>query len=164
MRGFKRRMEPLRVLSDSGTESMGALDLLEKFECIINKDKRLAKISVSLVQEFSRTTPSSFVLRSREGKNNPRMGANKLCFMLLPGLRLSDTKTRKTRMPSMEEDNEAVRTSDVLDLLDLYLGDTSYFESEKVELLMLSDGSEAQRLRRSTKITRVTQPAEPFIV
>ncbi len=180
-RGFKRRFEPLRILSDSEIESIHmatlnvleevgvkfesirALKLLEKNGCRVDHGTRIAKIPAFLVEECIRRTPSSFIVRSRAEKDNLHIGGNTLYFMSSLGARLSDIESGEVRVPSMEENNEAIRISDALDSLDLYSGYTPYFEIEGVEPVMLCATSLAQRLRNSTKITRGTQPTDSFI-
>lgn len=180
-RGFIRKIEPVRILSDSEIESIHqatlqvleevgckfesqrALKLLEKNGCKVDFEQRLVKIPATLVEESIRRTPSSFLVRSRDPEDNLLIGGNRLYFMSSLGARLSDEKTGDVRVPTLEENNEAVRISDALDSLDLYSGYTPYFEIEGVEPAMLCSTSLAYRLRNSTKITRGTQPTYTYL-
>ncbi len=180
-KGFIRKFEPVRVLSDSEVESIHqaslqileetgckfesikALKLLQKNGCTIDFERNLAKIPSTLVEECVRRCPSSFLVKSRDPKDNLMIGANRLYFMSSLGARLSDEKTGNVRVPTLEENNEAVRISDALDSIDLYSGYTPYFEIEGVEPAMLCSTSLAYRLRNSTKITRGTQPTFTYL-
>ena len=180
-KGFTRKFEPLRVLSDTQVEtihkrtlevlaevgckfeSVRALELLKKNGCRIDLGQRLAYFPPDLVENSIRMCPSSFLVKSRDPKDNLLIGGNTLYFMSSLGARLSDIETGMVRVPTMEENNQAIFISDALDSIDLYSGYTPYFEIEGVEPVMLCSTSLAMRLRNSTKITRGTQPTDTFI-
>ncbi|MBM3699624.1 MAG: hypothetical protein FJW68_01730 [Actinobacteria bacterium] len=180
-KGFTRKFEPLRVLSDSQVEtihkrtlevlaevgckfeSVRALELLKKNGCRIDLEQRLAYFPPDLVESSIRMCPSSFLVKSRDPKDNLLIGGNTLYFMSSLGARLSDIETGMVRVPTMEENNQAIFISDALDSIDLYSGYTPYFEIEGVEPVMLCSTSLAMRIRNSTKITRGTQPTDTFI-
>jgi trimethylamine--corrinoid protein Co-methyltransferase len=180
-RGFTMRVKPARVLSDAEVErihratlevlaetgcrfeSERALNLLKANGCLVDFDARLARIPPDLVEWSVSRCPSSFLVRSRQPKNNLLVGGNTLYFMSSLGARLSDPETGEVRVPTMEENNRAVLISDALDSIDLYSAYTPYFEIEGVEPVMLCCTSLAQRLRNSTKITRGAQPTDTFI-
>ncbi len=180
-RGFTRKFEPVRVLTDSQVEtihkrtlevleetgckfeSKKALELLKNNGCKVDFDSRIVKMPSSLVEESIKKCPSNFLVRSRNPKDNLLIGGNTLYFMSSLGARLSDIETGEVRVPTMEENNQAVRISDALDSIDLYSAYTPYFEIEGVEPVMLCSVSLANRLRNSTKITRGAQATDTFI-
>jgi len=180
-KGFTRKFEPVRVLSDAQVEtihkktlevmaevgckfeSVKALELLKKNGCRVDFETRTAYFPPDLVEHSIRQCPSSFLVRSRDPKDNLLIGGNTLYFMSSLGARLSDIETGEVRVPAMDENNQAIFISDALDSIDLYSGYTPYFEIEGVEPVMLCSTSLAMRLRNSTKITRGTQPTDTFI-
>jgi trimethylamine--corrinoid protein Co-methyltransferase len=155
----------LEVLAETGCkfESERALKLLKAHGCPVDFDARIARIPPDLVEWSISRCPSSFLVRSRNPKNNLLIGGNTLYFMSSLGARLSDLETGEVRVPTMEENNRAVLISDALDSIDLYSAYTPYFEIEGVEPVMLCCTSLAQRLRFSTKITRGAQPTDTFL-
>jgi len=180
-KGFTRKFEPTRVLSDAQVEtihkktlevmaevgckfeSLKALELLKKNGCRVDFETRTAYFPPALVEHSIRQCPSSFLVKSRDPKDNLLIGGNTLYFMSSLGARLSDIETGDVRVPTMDENNQAIFISDALDSIDLYSGYTPYFEIEGVEPVMLCSTSLAMRLRNSTKITRGTQPTDTFI-
>jgi len=180
-KGFNRKYNPVKILSDSEIESIhkGTLEILEevgcKFEskkalqllkdngCIVDFENRIAKIPGSLVEHSIESCPSSFIVRSRDPEDSLHIGANTLYFMSSLGAKLSDIETGEVRVPTLEENNNAVLISDALESLDLYSAYTPYFEIEGVEPVMLCSVSLANRLRNSTKITRGAQATDTFL-
>ena len=180
-KGFTRKYEPVRVLSDSQIETIHkktlevmaetgckfeserALKLLKENGCRVDFEKRICYFPPDLVEQSIRQCPSSFLVKSRDPKDNLLIGGNTLYFMSSLGARLSDIETGIVKVPSMQENNEAIFISDALESIDLYSGYTPYFEIEGVEPVMLCATSLAMRLRNSTKITRGTQPTDTFI-
>jgi len=180
-KGFTRKFEPVRILSDTQIEtlhkrtlevmaetgckfeSVKALELLKKNGSRVDFETRTAYFPPDLVEHSISKCPSSFLVRSRDPKDNLLIGGNTLYFMSSLGARLSDIETGEVRVPTMEENNQAIFISDALESIDLYSGYTPYFEIEGVEPVMLCSTSLAMRLRNSTKITRGTQPTDTFI-
>jgi trimethylamine--corrinoid protein Co-methyltransferase len=171
-RGFRRNIETAKTLTDTQIESIhrGTLEVLEetgcRFEsdralkvlenngCFVDQGDRIAKIPADLVEECIRRCPSSFMVRSREPENNLLIGGNTLYFMSSLGARLSDTDTGEVRVPTMEENNQAVIISDALDSIDLYSAYTPYFEIEGVEPGRSLSGIWRQQHRFHTPKTR----------
>jgi trimethylamine--corrinoid protein Co-methyltransferase len=180
-RGFTRKYEPVRVLSDAQVETIHkrtlevmaevgckfesdrALRLLKENGCRVDFERRICYFPPYLVEESIKQCPSSFMVRSRDPKDNLLIGGNTLYFMSSLGARLSDIETGQVKVPTMEENNQAIFISDALESIDLYSGYTPYFEIKGVEPVMLCSTSLAMRLRNSTKITRGTQPTDTFI-
>ena len=85
-RGFTRKYEPVRVLSDSQVEtihkrtlevlsevgckfeSQRALKLLKENGCRVDFEQHIAYFPPDLVENSIRSCPSSFLLRSRDPK------------------------------------------------------------------------------------------------
>jgi trimethylamine--corrinoid protein Co-methyltransferase len=169
-RGFTRKFEPVRVLSDAQIETLHkrtlevmaevgckfesgkALKLLKKNGCRIDEETRTVYFPPELVENSIRSCPSSFLVKSRDPKDNLLIGGNTLYFMSSLGARLSDIETGEVRVPTMEENNRAIFISDALDSLDLYSGYTPYFEIEGVEPVMFyKPCNEASQFNKNNK-------------
>ncbi|MCL5985672.1 MAG: trimethylamine methyltransferase family protein [Actinobacteria bacterium] len=180
-RGFTRNIPPVKVLTDSQVEaihratldvleetgcrfeSKRALQLFEKNGCIVDYEDYMVRIPSYLVEECTRITPNSFLVRARNPKNNLMMGGNNLYYMSSAGARICDPYSGEARMATMEENDQAVLISDALDSLDCFPSYTPYFEIEGVEPVMLCPTSCASRLRFSSKVSRGAQPTETYI-
>jgi trimethylamine--corrinoid protein Co-methyltransferase len=180
-RGFRRRTPPVKILSDCEVEaihratldlleevgcrfeSKRALDLLKENGCIVNYEEFRARIPAYLVEEAVRRTPSSFLVRARDPKNNMMFGGNTLYFMSSAGARICDPETGIARTATLEENNQAVLISDALENLDCFPSYTPYFEIEEVEPVMLCPTSLASRIRYSSKVSRGAQVTDSYI-
>jgi trimethylamine--corrinoid protein Co-methyltransferase len=180
-RGFKRNYGPVKILTDSQVEALhtATLDVLEKtgikFEseralkllqqngCSVDYEERIARIPSYLVEHCIRQTPSSFMVRARDPKNDLRIGGNTLYFMSSAGARYTDVATGEVRMATMEENDHAVLISDALDTIDFFPSYTPYFEIEKVPPVMLCPTSCASRIRFTSKVSRGAQATDTFI-
>ncbi len=110
-KGFTRKIEPIRVLSDlqieelhkatleiletTGVkyESKRALKLFEESGCNVDYESRIVKFPGYLVEECIRTAPSSFRVKGRFPEDDMRIGGNTLYFMPAAGAKLHDEKT-----------------------------------------------------------------------
>ncbi len=180
-RGFKRKFEPVKILSDSQIEhihtsavsvlgktgfrydSDKALKLLEKNGCIIDYKTKRARIPAGLIEECIKRTPSTFSVRARDPEKSLQVGGNTLYFMNSMGARFSDIDTGLVSLPTMEQNNEAVLISDALDSVNLYASYTPYFEIEDVPPVMSCPVSCAQRFRFSTKPSRGATTAFTYL-
>ena len=180
-RGFKRKFEPIKIISDSQIEQIHtsslqvleevgfkydsdkALKLLQSNGCIVDYEKKIAKIPPNLVEESIKKTPSSFMVRSRDPKKSIRLGGNTLYFMNSAGARYCDVDTGIVTMPTLKQNNEGVIVSDALDTVHVFPSYTPYFEIENVPPVMSCPVSCAQRIRFSTKPNRGAQPSDSFI-
>lgn len=180
-RGFKRKFDPVRILSDSEIETIHyatlevlentgvkfeserALKLLKKAGCKVDFDEKIAKFPPSLVEEAINKTPSSFSVRARNPENDVRVGGNTLYFMSSAGARYTDVHTGEVRMATLEENDRAVIISDYLSTIDLFPSYTPYFEIDGVEPVMLCPVSLARRIRFSSKVSRGAQATDSFI-
>jgi len=177
-KGFIRKIKPLKILTKEQVEAIhrGTLDILERtgvrFEdeealrflensgCYVDYKEKRVRFPSYLVEECIRKCPSSFYIKARDPKDDMRIGGNTLYFMSFAGLRTCDLYTGETRIPTLAENDEAVRISDALENLDCFPSYTPYFEIEGVEPCMLCPISTASRIRNSTKISRSAQVAD----
>jgi len=180
-KGFKRKFEPIKILSDSQIEqihtaslqvlgevgfkydSNKSLKLLQSNGCIVDYETKIAKIPPDLIEESIRKTPSSFMVRSRDPEKSIRLGGNTLYFMNSAGARYCDVDTGIVTIPTLEQNNEGVIVSDALDTVHVFPSYTPYFEIENVPPVMSCPVSCAQRIRFSTKPSRGAQPTDTFI-
>jgi trimethylamine--corrinoid protein Co-methyltransferase len=180
-RGFKRKFEPIKILTDSQVEhihtaalnilddigfkyeSKRALKLLEEHGCKIDYDTMIAKIPPSLVEWAIRKTPSSFMVKARDPEKSVRFGGNTVYFFNSAGARYVDIDTGKVTMPTLEQNNLGVLVSDALDTVHAFPSYTPYFEIADVPPVMSCPVSCAQRHRFSSKPSRGAQPTDSFI-
>jgi len=180
-KGFKRRFDPIKILSESQMdhlhsstlqvldeigfkyESDKALKVLEGHGCRVDYETKTARIPPDLVEWAIRKTPSSFMVRARDPEKSIRLGGNTVYFMNSAGARYADVDTGEVSMPTLEQNNEAVIVSDALDSVHCFPSYTPYFEIEGVPPVMSCPVSCAQRMRFSTKPSRGAQPTDSFI-
>ncbi len=180
-KGFTRNFQPLKVLSDSQVETIhrnaldilerigiifdhkGALELLEKNDCIVDYEKKVVKIPGSLVEECVSNTPTSFLVKARESKDDLRIGGNTLHFFSSVGAKIIDPLTGDLRKPTMKENDEGVIISDALDTIHILASYCPYFEIQGVEPVMLCPTSLARRIMYSSKTSRGAQATDTYI-
>ncbi len=180
-KGFKRKFEPIKILSSSQIEQIHsaslqvleevgfrydsdkALKLLQSNGCAVDYETKIAKIPPDLIEESIIKTPSSFMVRSRDPEKSIRLGGNTLYFMNSAGARYCDVDTGIVTMPTLEQNNEGVIVSDALDTVNVFPSYTPYFEIKGVPPVMSCPVSCAQRMRFSTKPSRGAQPTDTFI-
>lgn len=180
-KGFQRRFDAIKVMTDAQVEaihaatldvlertgirfeSVRALNLLKQKGCLVDTDTRIARIPPSIVEECIRLTPSSFSVKARDPKNDLRMGGSTLYFMSSLGARYTDAKTGEVRPATQEENDQAILISDALDTIDFFSSYTPYFEIEGVEPAMLCPTSLASRIRWTSKVSRGAQATDTFI-
>jgi trimethylamine--corrinoid protein Co-methyltransferase len=180
-KGFLRRFEPIKVMTDAQVEaihratldvlertgikfeSVKALDILKQSGCVVDYETKVARFPPSLVEECIRMTPSSFAIKARDPKNDVRIGGNVLYFWSSCGARYTDAWTGEVRMATQEENDRAILVSDALDTVDMFPSYTPYFEIEGVEPVMLCPTSLASRIRFTSKVSRGAQATDTFI-
>ena len=180
-KGFKRKFEPIKILTDSQVEqihsstlgvleevgfkyeSEKALKVLEEHGCTIDHDTMIAKIPPSLVEWAIAKTPSSFMVKARDKNKSVRFGGNSVYFLNSAGARYVDIDTGEVTMPTLEQNNLGVIVSDALDSVHAFPSYTPYFEIEGVPPVMSCPVSCAQRHRFSSKPSRGAQPTDSFI-
>lgn len=180
-KGFKRRFDPIKILSESQMdhlhsstlqvldeigfkyESDKALKVLERYGCRVDYEAKTARIPPDLVEWAIRKAPSSFMVRARDPEKSIRLGGNTVHFMNSAGARYADVDTGEVSMPTLKQNDEAVIVSDALDSIHCFPSYTPYFEIEGVPPVMSCPVSCAQRMRFSTKPSRGAQPTDSFI-
>jgi len=179
--GFKRKIERLKILTDSEIEgihkatltvlsetgcrfeSERALKLLKKNGCKVDYETGIVKFSNSIVEHSLKQCPSSFYVKSRVPKDDLLIGGNTVYFMSSGGAQYVDIETGITREATMEENNMAVLVTDAIDTVDTWGSYSPYFEIKGIPPVMLCATSLAQRIRYSTKLSRGAQPTETYI-
>ena len=168
LKGFTRRKRPYEVLSDEEIETVhrGTLEVLENtgvtFQhrkaltilsdngCRVDEHKQRAHIPDYLVEECIRKCPSSCVRRARDAKNNIRIGGNTLYFATGCGMDTVDLDTWEIRIPTKQDQNNAVRVADALENIH-FIAFGPYLHFEGVNPLLTIPVACASRIRNSTK-------------
>jgi trimethylamine--corrinoid protein Co-methyltransferase len=174
-KGFTRKFKPLEILTDEQIEEIhrGTLDLLERTGILFESDKALkfladhgckvdfkdkrVRIPSGLVEDSLAKCPSSFLLKSRDPKNNLRIGGNTVYFTASVGMRTVDINTWEQQIPTMKENDEAVRVLDALDTVHLLVSYCPYSEIVDVPPVLAYPVSTASRMKYSTKVSRTSQ-------
>jgi len=171
LKGFTRNIKPLEVFNEEQLESIhkGMLDVLEitglRYEsekalkifqsndCNVDFDEKRVRFPSYIVEEMIRMCPSSFTVRSRNPNNNIRIGGNTLYFSDMPGLRILDLETWKTRRATKKERDDTLKVLDALDSVHLLTSYAPYFEVEDIPPLMSIPECFAAKLRNSSKVS-----------
>lgn len=170
LEGFIRKTEPfellsaeqvdrihdgtLEILQETGIvfQNDKALQILRNAGCSIDRDKKLAKIPVSLVEESIRKCPSSFLLKSREPQKTLTIGGNRTYMMTCCGMETIDLGTWEKRTPTMKDQNEAVVVCDALENAhSICTG--PYFRIQEIPPPLNFVWIYASEVRNSTKMT-----------
>ncbi len=180
-KGFTRKIEPIRVLSDLQVEelhkatleilettgvkyeSKRALKLFEESGCSVDYESRIVKFPGYLVEECIRTAPSSFRVKGRFPEDDMRLGGNTLYFMPAAGAKLHDEKTGELSVATLEENNKGVLICDALESVDFQASYCPFFEIKDIEPVMLLPESQASICRYSTRVSRGAQATDSFI-
>jgi len=167
--GFTRSMSPLETLSPEELETIhsgglftlektglriehdGALDLFADAGCRVDREEKRVRIPAWLAEECLRLTPSSYIVRARDGKSDLMVGGDTLYFMQGMGMRHLDLDTWETRPATMREHREATIVADALE--NCHMGDAifSYTELQGVPPIMTFLETLASGLRYSGK-------------
>ena len=180
-RGFKRRFEPLRILTDSQVEyihtasldilektgvkfeSKRALNLLEKSGCSVDYENRVSRFPPYLVEDSIRKAPGSFYVKARIADDDLMFGGNTLYFMPAAGAKLHDAKTGDLTVATIEENNQGVLICDALATVDFQASYCPFFELKDIEPVMLLAESQASIARYTTRVSRGAQATDSFI-
>ena len=180
-RGFKRKFEPLKILTESQVEhihtasleilektgvkfeSERALKLLEKSGCDVDYERRIAKFPSYLIEDSARKAPSSFSVKARIPEDNLSLGGNTLYFMPAAGAKLHNEKTGGLTVATLEENHQGVLICDALDAVDFQASYCPFFELKDIEPVMLLAESQASIARYTTKVSRGAQATDSFI-
>jgi len=168
-KGYKRKFPPLKILSGEDVEQIkaatldilketgmkiehkGALKMLAENDCIIDKDKMIAKFPEGLVQECLRKCPTTFRVKARDPENDLIFGGNTVYFMDDAGMDYVDINTWEHRAATKEEYIEAIKVLDALENLDWHCCYTPYFGYKGVPESMKMTMSLATNIKYSTK-------------
>jgi len=171
LKGFIRNIKPLEVLTEEQVEAIhrSTLDVLEttgiRFEsekvlkifnkngCNVDFENNRVRFPSYIVEEALRKCPSSFTMKSRNPKNNIRIGGNTVYFSDMPGMRILDLDTFKTRPATRQENKDAVIVLDALENIHILCSYTPYFEVEGIPPLMAIPESFAAKIRNSSKVS-----------
>jgi trimethylamine--corrinoid protein Co-methyltransferase len=180
-RGFKRKFEPLRILTDSQVEyihissleilektgvkfeSERALKLLERSGCPVDYERRVARFPSYLVEESIRKAPGSFSVKARIPGDDLMFGGNTLYFMPAAGAKLHDEKTGELTVATLEENHQGVLICDALGAVDFQASYCPFFELKGIEPVMLLAESQASIARYTTRVSRGAQATDSFI-
>ena len=167
--GFTRSMSPLETLSPEELETIhagglftlektgmriehdGALDLFESAGCRVDREEMRVRIPAWLAEECLRLTPSSYLMRARDGRSDLMVGGDTLLFMQGMGMRHVDLDTWETRPATLQEHKEATIVADALENCHMADAIFSYTELEGVPPIMTFLETLASGLRYSGK-------------
>jgi trimethylamine--corrinoid protein Co-methyltransferase len=144
----------LEVLEGTGIrfENEKALQIFKKNGCKVDFDDNRVRFPGYIVEESLRRCPSSFLVKSRNSKNNVRIGGNTLYFANMPGQRILDLKSCKTRKATAKENKDALVILDALENLHILSCYTPYFDVQGIPPDMAILESVAAKMRYSTKV------------
>jgi len=171
--GYLRRAKPLEILSESEVEAIhrGALDvladtgirfesdralkLLKKSGCKVDEELNRVRMPAGLVEECLSQCPSSFRMKGRSPKTDVNIGGNTLYFCPFPGMRTIDLDTWEQRVPTIEDNHQAVKILDKLETISLSASYSPYCELKDVPGVMLLPTSAWSRMKYFSKPSRV---------
>jgi trimethylamine---corrinoid protein Co-methyltransferase len=155
----------LEVLETSGVrfESEKALQLFKKHDCKVDFEERRVRFPPGVVEECLRKAPSSFRMTARNRENDVHIGGNTLYFSPSPGMRSIDLDTWEQKVPTIQENHDAVKVLDALPHVHLAPSYTPYCELEGVPPVMLLPVSCWSRMKYFTKPSRIGAASESHI-
>jgi trimethylamine---corrinoid protein Co-methyltransferase len=155
----------LEVLEVTGVrfESDRALELMKKHGCKVDFQNRRVRFPPGLVEDCLRRCPSSFRLRARDRANDLFIGGNTTYFCAFPGMRTIDLETWEQRVPTIQDNHDAVRVLDALPYVHLAPSYTPYCELEGVAPVMLLPVSTWSRMKYFTKPSRIGSSTDSHI-
>ena len=144
----------LEVLETTGIrfENDKALNIFNHNGCKVDFDDKRVRFPSYIVEETLKRCPSSFLVKSRNPKNNIELGGNTFYFSNMPGQRILDLISWKTRRATKKENKEALIVLDALKNLHLLSCYTPYFDIEGIPPDMAILESCAAKIRYSTKV------------
>ncbi len=132
VRGFVRRIAPLKVLTEEeiasihrGTlevlwvtgvrvEHERALKLFQENGCRVDYDEMRVRIPPALVEDCLRRAPSSFTARAMDESNNLMVGGNSLYLAVAPGQQTVDLDSWEPRVATRQENYDTVTVLDAV--------------------------------------------------
>lgn len=170
LKGFKRRIEPIKMLSDQQVEeihratlevlnrtgirfeSKKALKLFEQNDCQVDYENMRVRFPPAIIEECVAKTPSNFYMKSRRPDSDLMIGGNTVYFCSFPGKNIVDLETWEPRVATLEENDDGVRILDALENVHFLTPYTPYFEVQGVPSVMAIIQSVASKIRYSTKL------------
>ncbi len=155
----------LEVLGTTGIrfESERALELFKNHGCKVDFHQNRVRFPPGLVEECLRLCPSNFRLRARNRENDLFIGGNTTYFCAFPGMRTIDLETLEQRVPTIQDNHDAVRVLDALPFVHLAPSYTPYCELEDVAPVMLLPVSTWSRMKFFTKPSRIGSSSDSHI-
>ncbi len=167
--GFARAMDPLETLSPEELETIHgralftlektgmkiesdrALRLFADAGCRVDFDEQRVRIPAWLAEECIRLTPSSYMVKARDGRNDLMVGGDTFLFLQGMGMRHVDLDTWETRPATLREHREATIVADSLENCHMADAIFSYTEIEGVPPAIVFLETLASGLRYSGK-------------
>jgi trimethylamine--corrinoid protein Co-methyltransferase len=155
----------LQVLEQTGIqfESKKALQILEKGGCKVDYEASRARFAPELVIQSLKQCPHTFTMRASNPKNSITIGGDSIYFALFSGLRTVDLDTWETRVPTVEDNNNACKIADGLEFVHASTSYTPYCEFEGEPPSMLLPISTWSRLKYFSKISRIGSAVDSHI-
>ena len=109
----------LQVLEEVGLcfEDQEALNLLADNGCIVNRDKMIAKIPSSVVEESLQKCPREAILHARNPEHDIRFDTETVQFGPCCGMKIMDLETGRLRPGTLKDAGETARLTDALDIM-----------------------------------------------
>ena len=180
-RGYQRKARLLEIMSEQEVEAVhrGVLDILEdvgvRFEskralkllkengCKVDEELNRVRFPPALVEECLDQCPSSFRMKGRSPKKDVNVGGPTLYFCPFPGMRTIDLDTGEQRVPTIEDNHNAVKILDKLDTIHMAGSYSPYCELEGVAGAMLLPISAWSRMKYFSKPSRIGSSLESHI-
>jgi trimethylamine--corrinoid protein Co-methyltransferase len=155
----------LEVLEKTGVrfESRRAMELFERHDCAVDYQEHRVRFPRGLIEECLSNCPSSFRLRAWKPENDVLIGGESMYCAAFPGMRAIDLETWEERMPTIEDNHDAVKVLDRLENVHLSPSYTPYCELEDVAPAMLLPVSCWSRMKYFTKPSRIGSSMESHI-
>lgn len=103
-------------------EADDALDVFADGGCRVDRDTRIVRIPVHVVEQSIATAPSSFVLCGRDRANDVVLEPGRVCFAnFTEGLEVNDLRTGEHRISVKQDIADAITVVDAMSEIDLAL-------------------------------------------
>lgn len=182
--GFRRKLAPLRILTDEQIEVVhsgalstlretgvrveheASLKLMKDNGCEVDFGKRIVRFSSGLVEECLRRCPSSFRLRARDSEKDVIFGGDVTYFKNSVGQMTVDLDSLEPRVPTEKEFLDALKVLDALENVHVLGPYTPYFGHEGVPPVMSIPSTCAAKLKYSGKaqLEGVQKGSEVFCI
>jgi len=179
--GFVRNFKPLGILTEGQIETIhrGALDvlrktgiqfeskralrILEKGGCQVDHETSRARMAPELVVQSLEQCPHTFTMRASNPNNSITVGGDSIYFALFSGMRTVDLDTWETRIPTVQDNNDACKIADGLEFVHASTSYTPYCEFVGEPPSMLLPISTWSRLKYFSKISRIGSAVDSHI-